>query len=186
MRGWRILLLDERDHEKGQGVLSLLAVGFPRDPREWMCDLAERLWLETFDMQDVEDDTGRKFVDLLLRKQAEGVQVNLIYDSVGSYATPASFFQRLRDGGIQVVEFNPVNPIKARGTWRLAKSDHRKMLIVDGKVAITGGVKITVEGRGQCPGGGLGQYPGRGQPDHVHQDQGVVFTSSCPLVVASH
>jgi cardiolipin synthase len=99
--------------------------------------------LETFDMQDVEDDTGRKFSDLLLQKQAEGVQVNLIYDSVGSYSTPVSFFQRLRDGGIQVVEFNPINPIKARGAWRLAKSDHRKMLIVDDKVAITGGVNIT-------------------------------------------
>jgi cardiolipin synthase len=99
--------------------------------------------LETFDMQDVEDDTGRKFSDLLLQKQAEGVQVNLIYDSVGSYSTPVSFFQRLRDGGIQVVEFNPINPIKARGAWRLAKSDHHKMLIVDDKVAITGGVNIT-------------------------------------------
>ena len=99
--------------------------------------------LETFGMQDVEDETGRKFADLLLQKRTEGVQVNLIYDSVGSYATPASFFQRLRDGGIQVVEFNPINPLKARGKWRLAKSDHRKMLIVDGNVAITGGVNIS-------------------------------------------
>ena len=95
-------------------------------------------------MEDIiEDETGRKFADLLLQKQAEGVQVNLLYDSVGSYSTPASFFQRLRDGGIQVVEFNPINPLKARGKWRLAKSDHRKILIVDGKVAITGGVNIS-------------------------------------------
>jgi len=81
--------------------------------------------------------------------------VNLLYDSAGSYSTPASFFQRLRDGGIQVVEFNPVNPLKARGKWRLAKSDHRKILIVDGKVAFTGGVNISqvyssgLSGRGE-------------------------------------
>ena len=94
-------------------------------------------------MEDIEDETGHKFADLLLQKQAEGVQVNLIYDSVGSHTTPAAFFQRLRDGGIEVVEFNPINPFKARGKWRLAKSDHRKIMIVDGKVAFTGGVNIS-------------------------------------------
>jgi cardiolipin synthase len=99
--------------------------------------------IETYTMEDIEDEMGRKFSDLLLKKQAEGLQVNLIYDSLGSYTTPAEFFQRLRDGGISVVEFNPQNPLKARGKWRLAKSDHRKILIVDGKVAITGGVNIS-------------------------------------------
>jgi cardiolipin synthase A/B len=99
--------------------------------------------LETFIMEDIEDDRGRKFADLLLQKQSEGVQVSLIYDSLGSYSTPAAFFQRLRDGGIEVVEFNPMNPLKARGKWRLAKSDHRKILIVDGKVVFTGGVNIS-------------------------------------------
>jgi cardiolipin synthase A/B len=99
--------------------------------------------LETYIMEDIEDEEGHKFADLLLRKQAEGVQVNLIYDSVGSYNTPASFFQRLRDGGVEVVEFNPINPLKARGKWRLAKLDHRKILVVDGKVAITGGINIS-------------------------------------------
>jgi cardiolipin synthase len=99
--------------------------------------------IETYIMEDIEDETGRKLADLMLQKQAEGVQVNLIYDSVGSYTTPAAFFQRLRDGGIQVVEFNPINPLKTRGKWRLAKSDHRKILIVDGKVAITGGINIS-------------------------------------------
>src|SRR5208337_3660569 len=92
--------------------------------------------IETFTMEDIEDETGQKFADLLLQKQAEGVQVNLIYDSVGSHTTPAAFFQRLRDGGIQVVQFNPVNPFKAHGHWLLAHPDHRKILIIDGKVAI--------------------------------------------------
>jgi len=110
--------------------------------------------IETYTIEDIEDETGRKFADLLLQKQAEGLQVNLIYDSLGSFTTPAAFFQRLRDGGIQVVEFNPKNPLKTHGKWRLTKSDHRKILIVDGKVAITGGINISQVYSGGPPGAG--------------------------------
>jgi len=115
--------------------------------------------LETFIIDA--DDMGRQFSDLLLKKQAEGVQVNLIYDSVGSHANPAAFFQRLLVGGIHVVEFNPVNPFKAHGNWLLAHLDHRKILIVDGKVAITGGINISsvysskLSGRGRDEGAPL-------------------------------
>ena len=97
--------------------------------------------LETFIIED--DEVDRKFADRLLQKQAEGVQVNLIYDSLGSYSTPTAFFQRLRDKGIHTVEFNPVNPFKTQGHWLLAHPDHRKILIIDGKVAIAGGINIS-------------------------------------------
>jgi cardiolipin synthase len=97
--------------------------------------------LETYILED--DEIGRKFTDLLLRKQAQGVQVNIIYDSMGSLKTPESFFKRLQDGGIQVVEFNPINPFNAHGHWLLAHPDHRKILIIDGKVAIAGGINIS-------------------------------------------
>jgi cardiolipin synthase len=97
--------------------------------------------LESYIIED--DETGRKFADLLLKKQAEGVQVHVIYDSVGSMNTPAAFFQRLSDGGIQVVKFNPINPLEARGDWGLTHRDHRKILLVDGKVAIIGGINIS-------------------------------------------
>jgi cardiolipin synthase len=97
--------------------------------------------LESYIIED--DETGRKFADLLLQRQVDGVQVNLIYDSVGSMKTPAAFFQRLRDGGIKVVEFNAINPLKAGGKWGLTHRDHRKILIVDGKVAIMGGINIS-------------------------------------------
>jgi cardiolipin synthase A/B len=106
-----------------------------------MQSATDHIHLETFIIDD--DDVGRKFSDLMLKKRAEGVQVNLIYDSVGSIMNPVSFFQRLRDGGVQVVEFNPVNPVKAQGKWLLAHPDHRKMLIVDGKIAFTGGINIS-------------------------------------------
>lgn len=97
--------------------------------------------LESYIIED--DEVGREFADLLLKKQAEGVQVNLIYDSLGSMNTPAAFFQRLRDGGIQVVEFNPLNPLEIKGKWGLTHRDHRKILIADGKVAILGGINIS-------------------------------------------
>ena len=97
--------------------------------------------LETFIIED--DDIGHKFTDLLLKKQAQGVQVNIIYDSVGSITTPESFFKRLRDGGIQVVESNPVSPFKAPGSWFMMRQDHRKILVTDGKVAIIGGINIS-------------------------------------------
>jgi cardiolipin synthase len=97
--------------------------------------------LESYIIED--DEVGRKFADLLLQKQAEGVQVNLIYDSLGSMNAPAAFFQRLRDGGIQVVEFNPLNPLEAKRKWGLTHRDHRKILIADGKVAIMGGINIS-------------------------------------------
>ena len=49
--------------------------------------------LETFIFED--DEVGRRFADALLEKQRRGVQVNLIYDAVGSLSTPRAFFQRL-------------------------------------------------------------------------------------------
>jgi cardiolipin synthase len=97
--------------------------------------------LESYIIED--DETGRKFSELLLQKQAEGVQVNIIYDSLGSMNTPDAFFQHLQDSGIQVVEFNPINPLNARSTWGLTHRDHRKILIVDGKIAIIGGINIS-------------------------------------------
>ena len=97
--------------------------------------------IETYIIED--DDIGRQFSDVLLEQQARGVQVNMIYDSFGSSNTPKAFFQRLIDGGIAVVEFNPVNPMAARGQWLINNRDHRKLLVVDGKVAFLGGINIS-------------------------------------------
>lgn len=98
--------------------------------------------LETYIFED--DDIGRQFADLLLQKQAAGVQVNLIYDSVGCIKTPREFFTRLSDAGINVLEFNPVNPLAVRKKkWLLNNRDHRKLLIVDGRTAFLGGINIS-------------------------------------------
>jgi len=98
--------------------------------------------LETYIFED--DDTGRQFADLLLERQAAGVQVNLIYDSVGCLNTPREFFERLSAAGIKVLEFNPVNPLAGKKkTWLLNNRDHRKLLVVDGRIAFIGGINIS-------------------------------------------
>jgi cardiolipin synthase len=91
-----------------------------------------------------QDELGMKFADLLIQKQREGVTVNVIYDSVGTLGVPQEFFDRMRAGGVKLLAFNPVNPAKARGNgWKLNNRDHRKMLIVDGRVGFTGGINIS-------------------------------------------
>ncbi|WP_211465150.1 cardiolipin synthase [Collimonas silvisoli] len=89
------------------------------------------------------DQLGQRFADLLIEKQGAGVQVNIIYDSVGSIGTPTEFFERMRAAGIKLIEFNPVNPLKRFGRWQLNHRDHRKILVVDGKIGFTGGVNIS-------------------------------------------
>lgn len=97
--------------------------------------------LETYILEP--DEIGQSLVDALLVKQRTGVQVNLIYDSVGSLSTPKEFFQPLVDAGAHVLEYNPVDPRKARKDWALNERDHRKLLVVDGKIAYVGGINIS-------------------------------------------
>jgi len=91
-----------------------------------------------------QDEQGERFADLLMLKQREGIVVNVIYDSVGTINVPQAFFERMRSSGIHLLAFNPVNPAKLRGSgWKLNNRGHRKLLIIDGKVAFTGGVNIS-------------------------------------------
>lgn len=88
------------------------------------------------------DEVGRRFASLLAQKRREGVEVRLLYDSIGSMETPHSFFDELRRQGIDVREFRPMNPIKTPRIWEIHHRDHRKIIVVDGKVGFTGGINI--------------------------------------------
>src|SRR5690606_27637152 len=91
-----------------------------------------------------QDTMGDEFADLLIEKQRAGVQVNIIYDSVASLGTRPEFFQRLRDAGVAVLEFQPVNPLNPSGSSSRRNSRHqRKILVGDGNVAFTGGINTT-------------------------------------------
>ncbi len=102
---------------------------------------ADHINMETYILDD--DEVGQRFAQALIAKQQQGVQVNLIHDSVGTFDTPAAFFQQLTDSGIHVLEFNPVNPLTTRKEWALNQRDHRKLLIVDGSTAFLGGINIS-------------------------------------------
>ncbi len=100
------------------------------------------LYLEYYIFEDVNCD-GEQLGDLLVAKAQEGVQIHLIYDGIGSISTPSEFFARLQNAGIQVMQFNPPNPLHAGGHFALNERDHRKMLIADGTVVIVGGVNLS-------------------------------------------
>lgn len=106
-----------------------------------MANARDHINVETYIFDD--DHIGRVFAALLLQKHAQGVTVNVIYDSFGCSRTPAKFFGKLRKAGINVLEFNPINPFKRGNLLDITHRDHRKILIVDGKLVITGGVNIS-------------------------------------------
>lgn len=68
--------------------------------------------------------------------------MNLVYDGWGAASTPAALFDRLRAGAVRVLEFNPLTP-NGRVPVDVNRRDHRKLLCVDGRLAITGGVNIS-------------------------------------------
>jgi cardiolipin synthase len=100
--------------------------------------------LEYYIVEDVESG-GEHLGDLLLAKRAEGVQVNVVYDSYGSNATPTAFFDRLKAGGVNIVDFNPINPLEVTAGSSPNDRDHRKILVVDGATAMVGGVNLSAD-----------------------------------------
>jgi len=86
------------------------------------------------------DRTGQHLADLLTKAVARGVEVCLLYDYIGCFDTPASFFRTLAKSGVQCTPFNPP-PFRNGITW-FDKRDHRKIAIIDCRVAFTGGMNI--------------------------------------------
>ncbi|HUP06105.1 MAG TPA: phospholipase D-like domain-containing protein [Caldimonas sp.] len=97
--------------------------------------------METYILED--DEIGRRFADALLDAQRRGVQVALIHDGVGTLGTPREYWDRLKAGGVKVLEFNPINPLTAKAGWDVNQRDHRKLLVVDGATAFLGGINIS-------------------------------------------
>jgi len=94
--------------------------------------------LETYMLRS--DRTGWRFGEILAKKSSEGVEVNIIYDSLGSLDCGEDFLQFLQSRGINILEYNPIAPWK-KG-WRWLRRNHRKILVVDGRVGFTGGINI--------------------------------------------
>lgn len=98
------------------------------------------VYLEYYIFEDVSSD-GERLSDLLAEKSQAGVHIRVIYDGVGSIDTDSEFFDKLRAAGVEVIEFNPLNPWKHHFAFN--SRDHRKLLVADGTVAILGGVNLS-------------------------------------------
>lgn len=107
---------------------------------------AARRWVH-FDNYIIRADaTGIRFADALIERARAGVAVRVLTDWIGSISTRRSYWRRLRDGGVSVRIFNPPNLLRLRQNLT---RDHRKLLVVDGETAVTGGLCIGDEWAGR-------------------------------------
>lgn len=84
-----------------------------------------------------------RLLEVLEEKVALGVEVRMMYDDVGCVSTlPSNYAKRMRERGIQCIAFNPFLPVMS---IIMNNRDHRKILVVDGKIAFTGGINIADE-----------------------------------------
>ncbi|MCL1883241.1 MAG: cardiolipin synthase [Defluviitaleaceae bacterium] len=99
------------------------------------------IFLESFIIK--EGKMWDTLLDALLKKIAEGVEVRLIVDHLGSYRLfTGRYIRKLRAMNIHVLRFNPMVPFLL---LFMNNRDHRKILVVDGKSAFTGGINIADE-----------------------------------------
>jgi cardiolipin synthase A/B len=116
-----------------------LLVDGPRTHRamfEAMSGARDHINIQTYILDGGE--LGERLTQILAAKVRSGVKVHLMYDSVGSIQTPKAYFQRLRDAGVAVCEFNPVKRVES-----VNNRNHRKITVVDGRIAFTGGINIS-------------------------------------------
>ena len=100
----------------------------------------DHIHFETYIIED--DALGRLIADALIDKARAGVEVRLIYDNVGCWNVRNKFFERMRDGGIDVHSFMPVK--FPAFTSKVNYRNHRKLCVVDGKIGFIGGMNIAL------------------------------------------
>ena len=84
------------------------------------------------------DHVGLRFIDLLAKKAAEGVEVRLLYDTIGNFPYLITHFKKIYQAGGKVFRFFPlINVLKVN--YR----NHRKIVVIDGRIAYTGGINIS-------------------------------------------
>lgn len=103
--------------------------------------------LEYYIIRD--DHVGRRLKEVLIRKAQEGVKIRIIYDAVGSWTLSSDYIRTLKENGIQIKPFLPVAfPFFNN---KLNYRNHRKIIVIDGKVGFLGGLNIGDEYLGHHP-----------------------------------
>lgn len=99
------------------------------------------IFLEFFIIQD--GVFWKSIYEIQKRKAAQGVKVRILYDDLGCFfMLPTDFVRQMETAGIECAIFNPFRPLL---TVKQNNRDHRKIVVIDGKVAFTGGINIADE-----------------------------------------
>jgi len=92
------------------------------------------------------DAAGEMFRAALAAAARRGVTVRVIYDSLGSFDLWPGWWEPVTAAGGEVIEFHPVSPLRREFKVKLLEQrDHRKVLVIDGRVAFTGGINLSHE-----------------------------------------
>jgi cardiolipin synthase len=97
------------------------------------------------------DSAGRRFAEALVRRARDGVHVRVLYDGMGCWGTPRSYWRYLRNGGVEVLPFRPLSPVDLVSNF---SRNHRKLVVADGSRAVMGGLCIGCEWTGEDLRGG--------------------------------
>lgn len=95
------------------------------------------------------DRIGTRIRDALIAKARDGVKVRFMYDGIGSWGLNRRFLKPMLDAGIEVCAFLPGRSFRER--WSINLRNHRKLVIVDDRVAFTGGLNVGDEYLGRNP-----------------------------------
>ena len=113
----------------------------PDTYEDWLAAISgARRWVHLDNYIFKDDEVGNRFAGALISKAKEGVSVRVLYDWFGCLDVRRSFWQRMREAGVEV---RVVNPPTLGGPLGAIRRDHRKLLAVDGEYASTGGVCIS-------------------------------------------
>lgn len=98
----------------------------------------ENIHIEYYVWDD--DVVGNQLKDLLIKKSAQGVKIRIIVDAVGSWKVKRRFYEEIRSAGIEVEEFMKVKfpMLTSHANYR----NHRKIVVIDGKVGYIGGMNV--------------------------------------------
>ena len=119
--------------------LALLKNG-PDTYDDWLAAIARaERWIHLDNYIFANDEIGNRFAEALSAKAKEGVRVRVLHDWFGCMDVPRSFWRSMREAGVEV---KAVNPPASGPPLGVIRRDHRKLLVVDGEYASTGGVCI--------------------------------------------
>jgi cardiolipin synthase len=96
-----------------------------------------------------DDEIGRAMQERLIRKAQAGCTVRVIYDAIGSHGLPWRYLAALREAGVEVADFHSLSQPHSR--FQINFRNHRKIVVVDGRVGFLGGLNVGEEYCGRDP-----------------------------------